>query len=573
MNKKYRNILFCVPLAVVFLFFSCATSSSTPSSGEGEIVSVNISKKGNKNYFSGIDSHIMDLIESGSPHNIKQAYSLLHKVTEDEYTEKEKILVSLCDSLMKILWPSEDYSFEVPSEIISNPYTGAVESALRGIYDSSTGNSDFLSTILPSLVLVTSDSRNDYFDSSLAALTECQKIHPDSVMVNYLLGILYLKENQSESALNCFTLCQKTCGDNYEILYGQCRAFFQLNQFEKCLSIADSVLEKNPQNLDMLELAAKSTYGLNNLEKSESYVIRILLLEPENLEYVLFRAKILVDKGDYIRASSLLDVYSRSNDTSRDYLLLRAKLQRDWNKNYNASLETITKAVNLYPEDYDVLLYACEIASLTNSKINGKTALEIANQLLIDNPKNVDVMKISVKEMIRQNQWNSAYELSSKIIRENPGDSEMIYSHADICLSLKKYDEAMNLASKMYNQNPNDTDAQQCYIKTLVKTGQNAQALSLINQLLPKSSSKMKSFLYYERSFFASTEDDVLADLRGSLTANPRNNDSLYRLYEIYYGKKDWRRAQYYLKQVLSNDPSNEDVMKKVSELDSLLGK
>ena len=63
----------------------------------------------------------------------------------------------------------------------------------------------------------------------------------------------------------------------------------------------------------------------------------------------------------------------------------------------------------------------------------------------------------------------------------------------------------------------------------------------------------------------------MLADLRSSLTANPRNKDSLYRLYRIYYGKKDWRRAQYYLKQVVAIDPANPDYLSRNAELDKLL--
>lgn len=83
----------------------------------------------------------------------------------------------------------------------------------------------------------------------------------------------------------------------------------------------------------------------------------------------------------------------------------------------------------------------------------------------------------------------------------------------------------------------------------------------------------MKSFLYYQRSFFGATEDEILGDLRSSLTANPRNRDALFRLYKIYYAKKDWRRAQYYLKQVVALDPLNTEVLRLNSELNSLLGK
>ena len=58
------------------------------------------------------------------------------------------------------------------------------------------------------------------------------------------------------------------------------------------------------------------------------------------------------------------------------------------------------------------------------------------------------------------------------------------------------------------------------------------------------------------------TEDSALADLRSSLIANPRNSESLFRLYEIYYEKEDYRKAQYYLRQVVAINPNDSSIRK-----------
>ena len=62
-----------------------------------------------------------------------------------------------------------------------------------------------------------------------------------------------------------------------------------------------------------------------------------------------------------------------------------------------------------------------------------------------------------------------------------------------------------------------------------------------------------------------------LADLRSSLIANPRNTDSLFRLYQIYYDKKDYRKAQYYLKQVVALNPNDTDVKNLNEQLNQLI--
>ena len=107
----------------------------------------------------------------------------------------------------------------------------------------------------------------------------------------------------------------------------------------------------------------------------------------------------------------------------------------------------------------------------------------------------------------------------------------------------------------------------------LVATGMKNQAQTLISSLMNGASMKMRSFLFYERSFYGNSEDEILSDLRSSLTANPRNKDSLFRLYKIYYNKDDWKKAQYYLKQVVALNPSDSDMLRLNAQLDVLQGK
>ena len=175
-------------------------------------------------------------------------------------------------------------------------------------------------------------------------------------------------------------------------------------------------------------------------------------------------------------------------------------------------------------------------------------------------------------EMIKSGEWQNAYNLSSEIIKTSP-DTKNLCKHIEICLSLKKNQEATEIAENLYRENQNDEDVQQTYLTVLVAASKKADALSMIQSLLPTASSKMKSFLYYEKSLLDSQEEEILNDLRSSLTANPRNRDSLYRLYLIYYKKSDWRRAQYYLKQVVALDPNDTEILAKNAELDKILGR
>ena len=574
--RKMRGTFYLVFATLPFIF-SCASSPSPAPKPEENLpsVTVQVAPSKDKSFFSSIDKETMRLVEIGSPQSLRQAAASIHKSSPDDYSDAEKCILYISAEIMKLAWPSEAITWSVPPISRTNQYIGAVESAKKGIYDLSMNRSDFLSIMLPSLVLLTSSGAiEDYYELSENSLNFALELCPDSVLANYLMGTLCLKRNNNEKALEYFKLSNgKYSGGTKEILESVAKACFLTGQYELALSFGEELLSRFPQDTELLKTCALSAFHLGDFDKTEGFVVRVLLLEPDNTSYVLLRAKILMEKQDYIRASSLLDAVEKKNAASKEYYLLRTQLLRDWSKNNAAAIETAGTALNLYPDDSETLLVAAETASVAGLSVNGMTALELAEKVLEKDSGNVHAMEILLDEYIKKSDYAKAYSLSSRLMQIPSAQKTSLFSHIDICLALKKNTEAMNLALKAYEENPADENSCMAYVKVLSASGQKNSAMQLISSLLPSASQRMKSFLYFERSQIQGTEDSALADLRASLTANPRNKDSLYRLYEIYYAKKDWRRAQYYLKQVVALDPSNSLYLSKNSELEKLLGR
>ena len=151
-------------------------------------------------FFVFSDKTIMPDMEIGSPDSIRLAVSKIKNPT----TQPEKIIVAVASQLMSIVWPSEQNTIEIPPDIEANAYTAAIESAKVGIYDVNTGNTDFFTTVLPSLVLLTSSSQTDYYPQSLSALQAGLEMQPNSVLVHYLLGCLYQKMGNLDSSLEMY---------------------------------------------------------------------------------------------------------------------------------------------------------------------------------------------------------------------------------------------------------------------------------------------------------------------------------------------------------------------------------
>ncbi len=533
-----------------------SSSDKTSDNSPENATKLSVPKK-KSNYFAKIDELIVSGVENGSPTSITAALILLKKPV-DEYKENEFVLAFTGLEIMNIVWPSAGFSFDLPQMEVQTPYTGAIDFVKKGFFDSSTGNVDFLSTILPALIL-TSDNEISVSDMENCrnAILKAREYREESVLLDYLQGLYNKRTGDYAGAKLYFEKLYMTQNSVYEVARNYADIKFALKEYDSAYELSSGLLDKNPSNLDLLKLNASIAFAMKNYEKAEEYVGRGLQQMPNNLEFLLFRARVLVEKGDYIHAVSCLDNFARQNDTNEDYLLLRARVQLEWSKNIARATETIEKELSLYPENKEALLLAARIASTTDAPVAGKYADELVAKILESDPDNIDAQIYALNALEKRSLWQSAYEISHKLIEKESISPDILAKHVEICLELGKTGEAINAATQAYENNPADETIAQAYILAQIAGGNKTQSLTLINSLLETSSKKMKSYLYFRRSFLQGTESAAMADLRKSLTENPRNSEALFCLYEIYFNREDYGKAQYYLKQVVALNPND----------------
>lgn len=517
-----------------------------------------------RTYFYKVDESLVKQVENGSPDSLRQAMSKIRK-SESEYDETEKILIAVATEIMKTLWPSETITWETFAVEDTNPYIGAIKSADNGLFDTSTGNTDFLTTILPAIILLKPTLNDSVYADCDKAIKSALELNRDSVFANYLYGVLNEKTQKYDVAEQYYKIAYENTSNNREASLAYVRVLRQNGK----LSLATQVMAKlsgdDPNSIEILKQNAYVAFATKDYAMAEQYVARVLQQTPNDLEFVLFRAKILIEKNDYIHAVSLLDVYSRQDDTSLDYLLLRAKVQLDWSKNTTAATETVEKTLQLYPDNPEALMFAARISSMTDSPVAGLYADDLAAKVLSKYPDNQDALSYALEGLTQRENWSEAYAISSKLITAQDVSPEIITKHVIICIKLGKRSEAYEFAKKMQEKNPTDETILQAYILAYSQNGNRDAVIKYIDSLMPSASSKMKSYLYYRRSYLQLTEENALADLRSSLISNPRNSDALFRMYEIYYQKEDYRKAQYYLRQVVAINP-NDTSVKKLNE-------
>lgn len=528
-----------------------------------------------QSYFGSIDKTVLQDLEIASPSSINRGLNKMRKAAI-EYTESERVIYNISSRIMSEVWSKENQLVNVPavSQVsgLGASYLAIMDSAKSGIFENRKGEKDFFLTVLPALVILSSTENTGYYADAETALLSGLKMKPDSVLCNYLLGKLYEKQKQYEKAVVCFEKATEPGTTVFEVLYEKAACLVALGHYEAASSILDRLVIQFPSDVQVLKLYANATLLMGDFPRAELYASQVLQQNPSDLEFVLFRAKIFVETGEYLKASSLLDVYAKSFPTQHEYLLLRAKLQKEWNKNLTVAISTIEKALSLYPDDEDIILYAAQLASETGSRVSGKTGVQLAELILKDDPDNVKGLQYSVQSLYNEGRYSEAYTLSKKLLGDKAVPQRAVLMHTKVCLAMHYNDEAWKYAASLYEKNSDNIEIIQYYIEVMIKTGRTQSASKLINSMLSGTpSANLKSFLFYERSFLTSNEGTMLSDLRSSLIANPRNSDALFRMYQIYYGRKDYRKAQYYLKQVVSLNPNDEKYLRLNSELDQLL--
>jgi len=562
----------------IFILFSCTTTKPSTSFIESDevqkkpreavaITTPRISKK----KFSSIEPSLLQKIENARAGDLQEAIAVLKK-KEPKLSKDEESLLRIAYALQAILYQEKiDESLYTDSTDLDS-YAATIAAAKRGIYDFNSGTEDFFSLSLPSLVLITAPSVHNYYEEARFALEKALSLNPESFFAEYLFAILLEEGFSLDEAIPRYKNAHEKNPSYIPTILRYMKALAKIGQEKEAFQKAELILTHEDHNIDALWIAARYSFSEKKYDAAEMYISRLLQRDPNNSEFILFRAKVLMAKEEFMKASSLLDLYAKTDKTAREYLELKALLQRDWNKNPTAAASTLQEALRLYPDDLELLLIAASISAQLGQKVADFSLEELLDRILVKEPQNSEAIAIRVDEFILQEQWQDAYAANSSLYAQAKKDPHVLLNEIKICLALNKVSEAREAYDFLQVLTGENEETMLSNIRILIAEKAETSARSLIETNLGKATNtRTKSALYFERSKLASSDEARLNDLRFSLTANPRNADALFSLYNYYFQQKEYRKAQYYLKQAVSLNTNSKILLERNKELDILL--
>ncbi|ULQ60372.1 hypothetical protein K7I13_03430 [Brucepastera parasyntrophica] len=571
------SFVFLIPL---IWFFSCKTvpeansgdsDKVTPaavSNGSGTLLTVPSKEQLQKNT---IDSTVLSYLETGSPASIRHAVERIN-LDPRGMTDQNRVALAVAAELMRILYPLEKVTWSTPSVPDTDAYISAIRQARLGIYDYSSGNNDFFSLVLPSLVLFTAPQVSDFYSDAEVSLKKAAIMNAKSILPVWFLAVLAERQGFSSAASGYYRTAWERDQTCYPAGVGYAGLLIKAGNGATALEIGRQLHAKYPDSLQMVQICAEAAFVMSDWDAADPYILDVLKAEPGNTNYVLMRARVLVERKEYLKANSLLDAFATTNRTNKTYLLLRARVSREWNKNPALAISFLQDAQRLYPDDPDVLLVSAEVSYQTGQAINGRNGRDFVQAVLAKDPGNKTALMLLASDYIAVSDWPNAVRYSEQLVSAYP-------EPATRSLLLQAYigsgqnTRALQLAEELYNA-PNPADEiTSLYLQALINTGNTQAASSLIRNRLRDASSSLKSVLHYYESKLLTNEEEKLSALRSSLLADPRNLDALFAMYEWYFDRKDYRKAQYYLKQVIAFDPMNIKYSQLLINLEDLLAR
>ena len=495
-------------------------------------------------------------IEQCSPASLRRAVDRVYSTSQG--LTKEKLLqLTLAARFMKLLYPFEAVDWNVPSYRQSNQYLDALLQIEKGHYPQMLGINTFLDAVIPAIILTRGTGAKEYGAALENRLFTARKLNPDSVLPFYLLGLLYEQLNNLSEAEDYYQIAWEQDNSCYPVGVRFAHLSLLRKNTEKAYEIAENLYERYPDTVTIQLLLAKTYIDKGLLERAEPLIYAILKKNGDQTEAFFLRVRLHIEKKEYLTAAALLDDFAKKNKVDKDYLLLRSRVLREWSKNIAEAKQCLQKAEYLYPEDSDVILACANFCFETKNTVNGKSTNDFINALLRQSPRNILAVRLLVEQDIAEEHWENALERAQYLYSNNPSEQDVTL-YARVCAGMNNWQEAVKIMQTAYasTQEPSD-EIITLYLQALYGIKKYTVIKQIIARHLPNARSVLKSILIYYQSLLESNDEEKLSLLRLSLLSDPRSSLTLFALYQWYFRHKDYRKAYYYLQQVLALEPDN----------------
>jgi len=497
------------------------------------------------------DKTIMASIEVAS---YKSLMSVVEQVLAKPASldSNDKLYLYLASSLLKILYPYTKITWYAPYFSKENNYVEGFVAFNKNEYLYKLPKDDFLSSILPAFLILKKNFPKIFIEDAMLRLNKAKEFNKNSPLPYYLEALFFESSYNNQKAKTSYQKAIELDKSFYPAVLKYAALCNALSQTDEALKILQTLPEEYQNSEEVLVLKALISANKSEGKKNNLYMEQLLEKKVGEGDALFDRVRLLIETEEYMKANSLLNIYTLRNKTDKTYLLLKARIAREWNKNDKLASEYLSQAYSYYSDDFLVLLECANLALDANIEIQGQNADQLIEKVLALRNDNIESTTLLLKKELKSENWDHAVSLAITLLKQNPSDANKAFL-IRAYLGGGQYDLAFSIASNLYQNNEQLSDEVFFYyLETLYYTGKTNILKNIINKNIEDARGEKKSMLYYYNARLQGKRSSAyLSLLRSALLTYPRNQIALFSMYEWYFEQKDYRNAQFYLKQAI----------------------
>jgi tetratricopeptide (TPR) repeat protein len=483
-----------------------------------------------------------------------------------------RIMNAVNVNLFRRLYPDIRVQLPVPDPPQSHSYARILRNVDRGVYAGPPGGSmDYLECVLPFLALLDEKGRERLLPS-LPDLRKAASLNSGSVLAPLFMGLVYERTGSPVEAEAAYRRALGISPECYPASLALARLKEQTGDYEGAVRVLQDLVLIFPDNGAVKRQLAAAYYRQGDWSRAQNAITEVLQQNPRDRELLLMQAHALVEQGRFLPAQRPLDQYASLNAQEPFYLFLRARVQAEGLGNRDAALNYLRSLIRSTVPPEGSLVYAARLFLESPREEDQNEGRLLLKRLMEGNPL-AEVIRMAARDSIGLQEWQAAKDCLAPLLKENPQSGDLLMAYT-IERGLGNNAAALSYGRTLYERNPADDEGTAAYISALIETGRQAEAGRLIEgRLAAGLSDVQKSRYYYLRSRIRSGDDQIVADLRASLFADPRNLSAMIAMFEFYHFRRPERaRALIYLRQALALAPSNPQLRRYTAEYPEVLG-
>lgn len=506
-----------------------------------------------------------------SPSSLSAAEELI-RANKAQDSEFGRAVLYAIHQLRRRLYPEsldQDAKLDPPA---LNALVKVVQETEKGRYpDSALRSSSPFAAFLSTTVLFAPQDAQ-IARSAMADLERLVSEGLSTLLLPYFAGLQAERAKDWPRALAEFAKAEALSAECYPASLGRARALFGLGRKDEAVALLEALAAVRPESLAVSRLLAQAYYESGRHGEASPLIQAVLRAEPTNEAFIAMRAHILILAGNYLQAGPLLDAYATRNPRDPLYLYLRGLYTWKEEKQRAKAIRFLEGAAALYPRDARLSLLLAEILLEGGepSSEERQTARGLLESLLAVEPGRSEAIILLARDALAVGDSARALACLDALLAADPSFRDYALM-TEIAFAAKQAKRASAWAEAWFAAAPADEAAALAKARALLESGQSAQALALIDERLSKRpAAKYSSDLYYLRSRLQKDREAAMGDLRSSLMDDPRNLDAILAMFDAYFSQKDYKKAQYYLRQAQAAAPASAQVASRANILGSL---